>query len=181
MNRVSSPRVSRTIALGIALLLCACPASPGQRNAAEAGLKVAPRLTGKDLAGEYVALDDHRGKVVLLNVWATWCEPCREELPELQRIQATHGGESFTVFGVSIDADRDAPKVRAMAERFRLGYPVMLDPGGKSVESLDVRGYPTTFVLGPDGTILWRRDGILLPRDPEVETQIKAALRLPKA
>lgn len=137
---------------------------------------MAPRLTGRNLQGEYVALEDHLGKVVLLNIWATWCGPCRQELPELRALQREHGGEAFTVLGVSIDSERDEKKVQRMAEQFQLGYPILLDPAGKSLDAFGVIGYPTSFVLGADGTILWRRNGIIHPRDGELEGQIRAAL-----
>jgi len=170
--------VKRTaaIALSALFLFGGCSPSGGRP---EAGPRQAPRLTGKDIHGEYVALQDFLGQVVLLNVWATWCGPCRQELPELRELHERWKDRGFTVVGVSVDAAKDADKVAGMARQFRLSYPIMLDPLGKSIEAFELRGYPTTFVLGRDGTVLWRRDGITHPGDTDLAQQIEAALRVP--
>lgn len=170
--------VKRTAAIALtALFMFSGCSSQGSRSDAAPGQ--APRLTGKDIHGEYVSLQDFRGKVVLLNVWATWCGPCRQELPELRELHERWKNQGLTVVGVSVDAAKDADKVAKMAQQFRLDYPLMLDPLGKSIEAFELRGYPTSFVIGKDGTVLWRRDGIIHPGDTELTNQIQAALRLP--
>lgn len=136
----------------------------------------APRLTGKTVDGDYLALDDFAGKIVLLNIWATWCPPCRQELPELQRLHQAHGGERFTVLGVSIDTEGAAPRVAAMVKQQGLTYPVMLDPRASSVEPYDVRGYPTSFLIGPDRKFLWRRDGAIRVEDPGLTKVLEPTL-----
>lgn len=174
--------MKRTVVLALAAVLSAAACSGKSGTAQErsaSGLPMAPRLTGKDLRGEYVALSDFRGKVVLLNVWATWCGPCRQELPALRDLQRARGGEDFTVLGVSVDRPSDFPKVQSMAQRYQLDYPIVLDPAQGAVEDFDVHGYPTTFLIGRDGAIRWRRNGLVHPDDPELERQIEAALALP--
>jgi peroxiredoxin len=135
-----------------------------------------PRLTGKTLGGEYVALDDFRGRVVLLNVWATWCEPCRDELPELQRLHVRRADEGLTVLGWSVDKPQALARARSLLHQAGVQYPVVLDPDGREIEELAIRGYPTTFVVGRDGTLRWRRDGIVKPDDQELATVLRAAL-----
>lgn len=167
------------LALGVVASAAACSGSPSTSQRGNEGLSILPRLTGKTLDGEYVGLDDYRGQVVLLNVWATWCAPCRQELPELRALHERWSKDGFTVIGVSIDTSKDAAKVGAMARQFRLDYPILLDPLGKSIEALDVHGYPTSFVVGRGGEMLWRRDGLIQPGDAELENQIRAAVRAP--
>lgn len=141
--------------------------------------QVAPRYTGKTLEGEYVALEDYRGRVVLLNVWATWCTPCREELPELQALHRKHGNEGFTVVGVSVDKPQALGQVRALVKQLGLAYPMVFDPGGEAVNTFEVSGYPTSFLLDRTGTIRWRRNGIIRPGDSELQAALRAALAQP--
>jgi thiol-disulfide isomerase/thioredoxin len=166
--------------LALALVLAACQGKGAADDAGPGGdASIAPRFTGKTLAGEYIALDDFRGKVVLLNIWATWCAPCRKELPELVQIQKQFGGDDFTVVGVSIDTERDFRKLKGMVTHFKLDYPIIFDPGGDSVTKFDVKGYPTSILVGKGGEMRWRRNGLISPRDSEVEAAIKAALGAP--
>lgn len=171
--------VMERFVLGFAIFL-ALGSCTGKSEGSMYGVStLAPRLTGQDLEGTYRALEDFRGKVVLLNVWATWCPPCRQELPELRAIQTDHGGDDFSVLGVSIDREGDAKKVRHLAKTFDLNYPVILDPSSRSIDAYEIRGYPTSFVIGRDGMIRWRREGIILPDDSDVAGQIRAALAQP--
>jgi cytochrome c biogenesis protein CcmG/thiol:disulfide interchange protein DsbE len=164
--------------LSVVLLLLASACQGKGSEPAELGAE-APRFTGKTIEGEYVALEDYRGKVVLLNVWATWCGPCRQELPELAALHQQFGGDGFTVLGVSIDTERDFKKVQAMAEQYRLRYPIVFDPSGSSIGLFDVVGYPTSILVGKNGEIRWRRNGLIRPGDDDVHTEIKAAIAAP--
>jgi cytochrome c biogenesis protein CcmG, thiol:disulfide interchange protein DsbE len=112
------------------------------------------RLTG----GGTGSLDDYRGRVVVLNVWASWCEPCRAESPLLQRWheRIARGGEG-TVLGVDVlDVSSDA---RAFAREHGLTYPMLRDPDGESLEALGVVAYPETFVVDRRGRIAATKRG----------------------
>jgi cytochrome c biogenesis protein CcmG/thiol:disulfide interchange protein DsbE len=112
------------------------------------------RLSG---AGEQ-SLADYRGKVVVLNAWASWCDPCRDESPLLQRWheRISRGGRG-TVLGIdALDVDSDA---RAFAREYDLTYPILRDPEGKSLIDYGVVGYPETFVIDPRGRIVALRRG----------------------
>jgi thiol-disulfide isomerase/thioredoxin len=139
-----------------------------------------PRVVGKNLNGDYVALEDFRGDVVLLNVWATWCKPCRAELPELQHLHAEYAGKGFTVLGVSVDSERSRDDVSAMVSQYGIRYPVLLDPASRSVPVLEVTGYPTSFLISRDGRVVWRRDGIIIPDDDDLLTNLRGALAAPR-
>lgn len=138
----------------------------------------APAMVGKTLDGEPFALTDLAGKVVLINVWATWCGPCREELPELQRLHAAHNGRGLTVVGVSVDRRGALRAVRAMADDFSLTYPIVFDPDSEAIADWAVRGYPTSFLVDREGMLRWRRDGIVRPDDAELGAAIEAALAI---
>lgn len=181
---ISTPwRVAlRRIGLPIAALMllggcqgkAAAPKADGEQNS-QAVSNPAPSFEGQTTRGDDIALADYRGKVVLLNVWATWCGPCRKELPELQKLHHAHG-DDFAVVGISIDKAHALRKVQGMMAQYSIDYPVIFDPDGLSIGAFTVKGYPTTILIGRDGGMRWRRDGIIQPNDSALDAEIKAAL-----
>ena len=113
----------------------------------------------KNLKGEEVKFDDvlQAHKAVLLNFWATWCPPCREEIPDLVELQAKHQNDSFTVLGV--DVGESGSKVGAFAEKMKMNYPLLLDSEMQVAESYKVVGIPTSLLVTPEGTILGEYHG----------------------
>jgi peroxiredoxin len=113
----------------------------------------APGFRLPSLAGEEVDLASYRGKVVVLNFWATWCPPCVAEMPSLQRLHRALGPEGLAVVTVSTDEDEEA--LREFVTRHGLDLPVLLDPGGEVASSAyRTTGYPETFVLDRSGVLL---------------------------
>ena len=118
-------------------------------------LKTAANLdfTIKDMNGADVRLTDYRGKVILLNYWATWCGPCKVEIPDLVALQDEYRDQGFVVLGVSQDDDPET--LREFAKEFRMNYPVLV--GKDRPEVIDAQGpvwgLPTTFLIGRDGSI----------------------------
>ena len=113
----------------------------------------APALAGDDLDGEPVALADFLGDVVVLNFWATWCTPCRDEQPALERIRREYQGQGVEFLGVD---ERDGlAEARAWVEEFDVTYPSIQDPSGSWADDFDLFGYPDTFVIDASGTIRW--------------------------
>ncbi len=104
------------------------------------------------LAGGATDLGSLRGRVVLVNFWATWCPPCVEEMPSLERLHRTLGPEGLVVVGISEDADEKA--ARDFAERLGLTFPILRDPEAQTAAAYRATGYPETFVIGRDGTLL---------------------------
>ena len=159
------------LSAGLAIGAAACgPAAPNDPDAA-------PTLTGKTLAGGYWSLLDVRGKVVLVNVWATWCAPCRNELPVLAALHKQFGGPDFEVVGVSVDSEADQDQVRTMTERFGLDYLIVLDPSKRVTVDWKVSSFPTSVLLDQRGHMVWRKQGELRRDDPELLSHIEAALR----
>ena len=164
------------LALAACTLLVACPSAPtGSGSIGE----VAPRITAKSLEGDYVELSDFRGEVVLINLWATWCGPCRVELPALQRLHRGYHDRGFSVLGVSVDGERGEAEVRKMVRSLGLNYPILLDPSARSSTAYEAPGYPTSILVGRDGRVRWRRAGALTDKDKDLLEAIEAALAAP--
>ena len=99
------------------------------------------------------SLADFRGQVVLLNVWATWCEPCRVEMPGIERLHQRYGPRGLKIVAVSIDDPGTDGQIRAFARAFGLSFEILHDPANRIAKDYGLEGYPDTFVLGRDGII----------------------------
>jgi thiol-disulfide isomerase/thioredoxin len=110
-----------------------------------------PQLAFTALDGTSVPLARYAGRPLVLNLWATWCEPCREEMPSLQRLDEMYDDAALRVVAVSVDDD--ANLVREFVLRYRLTLPVLLDPGGQRMQPLRIAAYPTTLLVAGDGRI----------------------------
>jgi thiol-disulfide isomerase/thioredoxin len=109
------------------------------------------------ISGEGAAAESLRGKMLVLNVWATWCTPCRQEMPSLNRLSKMLDPQKFAVVGVSTDAD--ALLVSEFLLQNGIAYPNFLDLNGKVVRQLGLRTYPETFVIAPDRILVRRLTG----------------------
>ncbi len=109
------------------------------------------------LAGGETALSDHRGKVVFLNFWATWCPPCREEMPSMQTLYDELAGEGLEMLAVNVL--EDAETARGFIEEQGFTYPVLLDTNGRVMIRYGVRAYPTTYIIDREGNVLGVRPG----------------------
>jgi cytochrome c biogenesis protein CcmG, thiol:disulfide interchange protein DsbE len=125
--------------------LCGPAAAAGEIKSAQG--KASP-FTLRDVDGKEHRLADYRGKVVVLNFWATWCDPCREEMPSLDRLAAKLAGRPFAV--LAVDFGEGLPKVRQFAEAQRLRFPLLLDPDGAVARAWKTHVLPATYVIGPD-------------------------------
>jgi peroxiredoxin len=112
----------------------------------------APDFSIKDKTGNEVKLSDHRGNVVFLNFWATWCTPCVDEMPEMQIVNRLFKDRKFRMMAISVDTDWSY--VDKFYEQYKLDLPTYLDPGRKIAELYKTTGYPETFIIGPNGTVL---------------------------
>ncbi len=121
----------------------------------------APNVSLPALDGGSRVLAQERGKVVLLNFWATWCIPCRTEMPELQSLADELQGESFTLF--TIDLQEDAATITPFRRELGLRLPVLLDEDGEVTRSYGVRALPATFLIDRKGVLRQQRLGPLSP------------------
>jgi peroxiredoxin len=129
----------------------------------EVGLAVgnlAPDFSLTNLEGSQVSLSDFRGQVVLLNFWATWCAPCRVEMPGFQTYYENYRSQEFVVVG--IDFNEPEETVRQFAQELGISFPLLLDPGGEIQDLFNIRGYPSSVFIRPDGTIGILHIGIMV-------------------
>jgi cytochrome c biogenesis protein CcmG/thiol:disulfide interchange protein DsbE len=136
------------------------PSAPMPRDAtANAGLvlKPAPDFSRSDLAGTAIRLKNYRGKVVLLNFWATWCGPCLAEIPRFSGWQRQYGPEGLQILGVSMDDD--SPPVKRAVRKYKITYPVLM--GDQYLGELygGVFGLPLSYIIDPSGHIIGRYQG----------------------
>jgi peroxiredoxin len=119
--------------------------------------KAAPDFTLPSTDGQQVSLQQYRGKVVFLNFWATWCIPCREEMPALERLHQTYQTQDLAI--ISIDLKESADQVKVFFQKHSLSFPALLDQNGSVFRDYLVAGMPTTYLIGRDGTMLARGVG----------------------
>jgi thiol-disulfide isomerase/thioredoxin len=149
-----------------ALMLVAPGGAPAAQPAGKINYKLVPNLepmkdnsptpdfTLVDPSGKKVSLKDYRGKVVLLNFWASWCVPCREEMPAMERLYDQYKNKGFTIVAVNVkDNQKDAS---AFLKNLKITYPVMVDPDGEVGLLYGAWGLPTTYLIGPKGEGLAR-------------------------
>jgi peroxiredoxin len=116
--------------------------------------RAAPALALADLEGRHHELKALRGKVVLVNFWATWCEPCRHEMPSIQRVRDRLADKAFTVLLVNVDEPE--ARVRRYVDEVRLDLPIVLDPDKRVTSQWAVKVLPSTFLVGADGRVRYR-------------------------
>lgn len=137
--------------------------------------KAAPDFTLSTLDGQRIHLSDYRGRVVLLNFWATWCAPCRVEMPWLTEFDARYRARGLTILGISVD-DAGRRRVESFVREQHVGYPILLKDKDIDLRYGGVRFLPQTFFIGRDGTIVQRRYGIRTRAD--FEADVRRALGL---
>jgi len=168
--------IAALIAAGaVAVYLLATPKSsgPDAPASADAEFEPAPVLTEPGLDGKPVNLSDFKGKVVLVDFWATWCDPCKEEIPELVKLQAKLKDKGFVILGVSMD-EEGAAAVKKFTAKHPITYPVVLNSGERAPKGWTVPGLPTAYLIGRDGTVRKRWFG---EKDmAELEQAVAAAL-----
>jgi peroxiredoxin len=98
-------------------------------------------------------LADYRGQVVMINVWATWCLPCRVEMPSIEALHKAYGPKGLKIVAVSIDDPGTDQAIRAFAKEYGLTFEILHDPKGEITDLYDIDGYPETFIVGRDGVI----------------------------
>ena len=138
--------------------------------------KPVPELRFNDADGRAHTLADFRGKLVLLNIWATWCEPCREEMPALDRLQAKLGGERFLVVALSVDQQGPAIARRFYAETGIKALPLYIDPTAKAAFTVDAAGLPASLLIDRQGREIGRHLGAVKWDDAEVVERLRRAI-----
>jgi thiol-disulfide isomerase/thioredoxin len=155
------------------LLALALPAAAEELKAWTGG--ATPPLELTDLQGKKHSLADYRGKVVLVNFWATWCEPCREEMPSIERLRVSLAGRPFVVLAVNL-AEPES-RITKFLDTVPVGFPILLDRDTKTTRAWQAKVLPATYIVGPDGAIRYRHLGDLDWSKPEVRQQILGLMK----
>jgi thiol-disulfide isomerase/thioredoxin len=134
----------------------------------------APPLNLADAHGKKHSLSEYRGKVVLVNFWATWCEPCKAELPSIERLRAALAGKGFVVLAVEMDGS--ARTSGDTAEELKLHFPMLLDRDSNATTAWNVNLLPTTFLITPDGAVALSHVGEVDWSSPQWRRKIESLL-----
>jgi thiol-disulfide isomerase/thioredoxin len=173
-----APRSFRTAPLVLTIVLASLlvPGAPlaADKTCNVPGKKANLNFTLQDVNGKPVRLSQYRGRVVLVNFWATWCGPCRVEIPWLIDLYREHRARGLVVLGVSVDAE--VPRVKPFARELKINYPVLIGAGRDDVSAAfgPFRGFPTSVLVARDGTICVRHVGIATKA--QLEREITALL-----
>lgn len=160
----------------LALVLLAALALPAGAHPLKpwsGGPTPALELAGAD--GKLYRLAEYRGSAVLVNFWATWCEPCREEMPSMERLRAALQGKRFVVLAVNVG--ESARTARAFGEKMQLGFPLLLDRDTKTARAWSARVLPASYVVGPQGDIRYSYFGAIDWARDDVRGAIEDLLR----
>ena len=137
--------------------------------------EAAPGFELVDLDGRLHRLADYRGKVVILNFWATWCPPCREEMPAMERAQQALEGEDIVILAINVGEDEDT--IFTFTADYPVTFPLLMDRDAEVIDEYQVVGLPTTFVIDPAGRIIHRVVGTREWDDSDLLDRLRALLR----
>jgi peroxiredoxin len=132
----------------------------------------APDFSLVDMDGEVYRLSDLRGRVVIVNFWATWCPPCREEMPSMQRAWEQLEAEGIVMLGINVGEDEDT--IFEFTANYPVDFPLLLDRDSKIIGQWPVRGLPTTYVVDPDGRLVYQAIGSREWDDPALLSLVRA-------
>jgi thiol-disulfide isomerase/thioredoxin len=171
-----------TIAIGVVGCAGGTSHASGKSDTKSGSLKSAPNVTFKDLQGNSVPLSSLKGKVVLVNFWATWCDPCRVEIPWMIEFQQKYSSRGFTMLGVAMD-DEGAEVVKPFVQRTQfdvnghpmtMDYPIVTGDDDIAEKFGGIIGYPTSFLITRDGKIAKKYMGLV--GEDELEKEIESLL-----
>jgi len=170
MTHSSNTPLARLVTL---LAFVACLALTGGAFALGTG-KPMPEIGLKDLNGQPVTAAGLRGKVVIVDFWATWCAPCKEELPVLQRLYAKYGKDGLVVVGVSVD--KDVANVRDFVKTMKLSFPIAHDPEHAATKRFEPPKMPSSYIVDKKGVVRFVHLGYHDGEEKEIETELKSLL-----
>ncbi len=139
------------------------------------GEQMAPNFSLENIDGKKISLRQYRGMIVFLNFWATWCGPCKEEMPSMEALHQKFKGDQFIFFAISVDYE-EKKKVKEFIDKHRYTFPVLTDPKGLTLDLYKVKGIPATILIDKKGRIIGRAIG---PRDwnhTDIHTLLKVLL-----
>ena len=163
-------RRAMRVTLAAALVFAASAAIP-----AIAPSTAAPDFTLRSMTGPNMRLGEQRGRVVMVNFWATWCGPCREEMPQLNRLYERYKSAGFVLLGVNVDDD--SHKAADVAAKLGVTFPVLLDSDKVVSRLYDLSTMPSTVIIDRDGKVRYVHRGYLAGTEADYEKQIRELLK----
>lgn len=160
-----------------AVLVVAVGLSACGEPAQEAQTVETPTYEAVLLDGERVSLASLRGSAVLLNVWATWCAPCRQEIPFLAELHAAEAPHGLRVVGISVDAAGDRDKVAESAPKLGITYEVWLDPDERIGGVMRYGGVPASMLIDREGVVRWKHVGVVRANTPGFREALSDVLK----
>ncbi len=135
----------------------------------------APEFTLKSLKGPNLSLKEYRGQVVMINFWATWCGPCRQEMPALNTLYEKYRRAGFVLFGINVDAE--SVNAVQMADKLRVAYPILFDTDKKASVLYQINAMPMTIIIDRDGKVRYVKKGYHAGYEENYQTQIRGLLK----
>jgi thiol-disulfide isomerase/thioredoxin len=178
LNRITGVMARACFLLGLASVhAMAADLPPLSHSLTQQVATPAPTLKLKDLDGKLYDLAQLKGQVVLVNFWATWCPPCRREMPSMESLAHGLKGESFTVLAVNVGENPDT--IDAFTSQFnsRLHVPILLDTDSTTLQDWDVKGLPTSFLINKQGNIVASAIGGRDFDHPDIARAVRALLK----
>lgn len=162
--------------IAIALCLCVLATTSFAKSSKHQEMKgPAKNFTLKSNSGKNIQLSDLRGRVVMLNFWASWCGPCRQEMPLLEQLSKRYEPAGFTLLGVNVDADKKAAD--RILKEIPVSFNVLYDPTSKVSEAYDVDVMPTTVLIDCDGNLNYLHRGYVPGDEKTYKDRVKKLLR----
>lgn len=169
-------RVIGPAALGLVVAAAGLVACGGVEDAPGAVGRPAPDYAALSAGGDTVSLADLRGDVVLLNIWATWCAPCRTEMPHLQTLHDEFIDDGLRVVGVSVDAGGSGRAVDRFTSDLGVEFLILRDPAERVANLFGAYGVPFNVLIDREGVVRWRHSGPVTSEDPQLRAALDAAL-----
>ena len=135
----------------------------------------APDFTLKSRSGKNIRLSDLRGQVVMLNFWASWCGPCRQEMPILEQLSKRYGKLGFTMVGVNVE--QDSNKAMAYLRDIKVSFPILFDNTSSTSKLYTVNAMPTTIIIDRNGNMRFKHEGYKSGYEKDYKKQIKQLIR----
>ncbi len=166
-------RLAGSVVVAVALGLAAC--APSEKASPTLGAPT-PAYGARTLGGDSVSLAGLRGRVVLLNFWATWCAPCRHETPFLETLYRERRSRGLEIVGVSMDAGDARGQVADFVREYGVSYSILVDPQMRGMDLYRVLGLPATFLVDREGVLRWMRIGPVGETDRDFLNALEAVL-----
>ncbi len=162
----------KTLAVALAAIAGCVPDLPGPVTAGDP----APPFSAVALDGAEVGSAELRGAPYLLNIWATWCAPCRQEMPELQQLHDAYADAGFRVVGVSVDTRGAGDLIKSFLGEVGVTFPVYHDPSSRIMDEYGLLGLPGSFLVDAEGVVVRTWAGQFHPMAPDVQESVRALL-----